>query len=142
MPQDHSVAGRVLTLIVTGSSRLADTGYIRQKLDTVVAHYGNPDVLVLVGERDGIYPAALDWARSRGHLYKPFPLDTARYGDAARHMLNRKLAKQVADLCVAFPLPGSRGTRDCLRWMRKARIPSITCEYALETANPSQEVPV
>lgn len=135
----------MLTILFTGSSHFTDRAYIHRKLDTVADHFGKPEILLLEGgEENGAARFAREWVKGRGHAKKTFAVDRDTHGTAASHMRNRQMANHGADICVAFPLPGSRSTRDCMRWARMARIPLFVCEYALEhpTALIGQEATV
>jgi hypothetical protein len=41
---------------------------------------------------------------------------------------NARMVAAGADVCLAFPLPGSRGTVDCMRKAQAAGIPVLTVE--------------
>lgn len=49
--------------------------------------------------------------------------DWDRHGKAAGPIRNQHMVDRGADLCIAFLLPQSRGTRDCMRRARTAGIP-------------------
>lgn len=46
-----------------------------------------------------------------------------RYGKAAGNMRNQKMVDKGADVCLAFPIGKSTGTRDCMRRADDAKIP-------------------
>lgn len=51
------------------------------------------------------------------------PADWESYGKAAGHIRNGWMVDQGADVCLAFPLPQSKGTFDCMRKAKKGGIP-------------------
>ena len=68
-----------------------------------------------------VWEHAADWARAcDANCHHP-----PRGGrcPAAGPLRNQRMVDVGADVCVAFLLPDSRGTRDCMRRARKAGIP-------------------
>lgn len=64
----------------------------------------------LVGDRPSIVVYLADWER---------------YGKSAGYRRNAEMVKAGADVCLAFPLGESRGTRMCMRLAEEAGIPVI-----------------
>ncbi|AKJ72222.1 hypothetical protein TPA4_57 [Tsukamurella phage TPA4] len=120
-----------MRILITGSRDWSDRDTIRTALgetahtawlergeamsDHTVVHgacpYGGADtiaaeVAVLLGMKVEAHPA--DWATS---------------GKAAGPIRNQRMVDLGADVCLAFPLRGSRGTWDCVRRAQEARIP-------------------
>lgn len=54
---------------------------------------------------------------------EPHPADWGRHGRAAGPIRNQAMVDLGADICLAFPAPGSRGTWDCIRRAADAGIP-------------------
>lgn len=52
------------------------------------------------------------------------PADWDRYGRSAGPRRNQAMVDLGADVCLAFVLPGSRGTWDCVRKAKAAGIPT------------------
>jgi hypothetical protein len=52
-----------------------------------------------------------------------FPADWERYGKRAGPIRNAEMVKAGADVVLAFPLPGGRGTQHTIRLAREAGIP-------------------
>ena len=119
-------------ILVTGSRHWTDAAAIRRALlavwtfpllrhpETVLVHgachLGGADILardlwLSWGLRDEPHPAGRD---SRGRLLGP-----------AR---NQRMVDLGADVCLAFPLRGSRGTYDCIRRAEAAGIPVVTLD--------------
>lgn len=55
----------------------------------------------------------------------PHPADWNIHGKAAGPLRNQEMVDLGADVCLAFPLPDSKGTVDCMKRVRKAKIPII-----------------
>jgi hypothetical protein len=54
---------------------------------------------------------------------EPHPADWDNHGKRAGIMRNAEMAEAGADLCIAFPMPSSRGTWDMIRRAADAGIP-------------------
>jgi hypothetical protein len=48
------------------------------------------------------------------------------YCPAQGHLRNQAMVDRGADVCLAFPLPDSRGTIDCMKRAKRAGIPVFT----------------
>lgn len=56
------------------------------------------------------------------------PADWKQHGRKAGPIRNQEMADAGADLCLAFPLPGSRGTWDMVRRAEAAGIRTVVIE--------------
>lgn len=54
---------------------------------------------------------------------KSFPADWEKYGKRAGPLRNEAMIAAGADLVLAFPLPGGKGTQHTIRLAREAGIP-------------------
>lgn len=86
-----------------------------------------PMVVVSGGGR-GADALAFEWASQ----FQPtlattetHPADWELLGKAAGPLRNQEMVAAGADICLAFPLGESRGTRDCMERARKAGIPVL-----------------
>lgn len=81
-------------------------------------------VLLVHGNAKGIdKQAARLWQQLRLGQCEPHEADWKRYGNAAGAIRNQAMVDLGADLCVAFPDPGtSKGTYDCMNKARTAGI--------------------
>lgn len=75
-----------------------------------------------------------DWiadrfARRRNWTVEMFPADWS-LGPKAGPERNALMVKEGADLCLAFALPNSRGTWDCVRKARAAGIETVVSDGA------------
>ena len=126
--------GVPIRILVTGSRDWEDVQTIRRALLWAITTYApNRRVVLIHGDcptgADAI--AHVEWvhlSRSNDlHLLAPerftvTPEDWHRIGRRAGPERNQLMVDQGADICLAFPLPSSRGTKDC---MKKATIAGI-----------------
>jgi hypothetical protein len=119
-------------VLVTGSRHwtsgtAVDDALLRAKIDLV----GDDGCLTVV---HGDCPTGADafaklWASGiSGVSDEPHPADWAAHGRAAGPIRNQEMVDLGAAVCLAFPMPQSRGTRDCMRRARAAGIPVVACE--------------
>jgi len=97
-------------------------------LNDVYTHYGK-FVLVHGGCPTGADKIADEWFNEHGWFYCPGDPDIfeARWdieGTQAGPLRNGRMVRSGAKLGLAFPLGDSRGTWDCVRKLRTARIPT------------------
>jgi hypothetical protein len=58
---------------------------------------------------------------------EPYPADWS-FGKSGGPVRNQKMVDAGADVCLAFPLPDSTGTVDCMERARIAGIPTLVFE--------------
>lgn len=121
---DHYAHVRVL---VTGSRNWQDRDVIRQALLSVPAVHGIPacNVTVVHGAARGADRIAAEEAARLGMQVEAHPADWDKHGKAAGAIRNSEMVQLGADVCLAFPLGRSVGTRDCMRKARRAGIDVI-----------------
>lgn len=116
-------------VLVTGSRRCDAGGevLVRAVLARICAParaQGRP-VIVVQGEcpSGGVDRVARDWAeQTTGVQSEGHPADWHIFGRNAGPQRNALMVSQGADICVAFPAPGSRGTWDCLQKAAEAGV--------------------
>jgi hypothetical protein len=113
-------AGVVRRLLVTGSRDWTNERAIYEALEAAV---DGPDWVIVHGAARGADTIADLWAKMTGYEVEPHPADWGRHGKAAGPIRNQEMVALGADLCLAFPVPGSRGTLDCIERARAAHIP-------------------
>lgn len=105
-------------ILVTGSRDWTDIDLVIQAL--LDAGPGR----VIHGAARGLDIIAAQAAEDEGwpkpEAHRP---DWDRYGKASGPIRNQKMADLGADVCLAFPLPGSKGTFDCAARAERAGIP-------------------
>lgn len=114
-------------ILVTGSRDWTDREAIAHALLDVrdQPRPGVPSRMVLV---HGACPTGADaiadeWATAWGWEVERHPAEWETHGRAAGPIRNQKMVDLGADVCLAFPLPGSRGTRHCMGAAERAGIP-------------------
>ena len=114
-------------ILVTGSRHWTDRDRIVAALTEAGKKYGRTAVLVHgdchLGGADRI--AAEVWTRW-GLTVESHPAEITTEGRILGSARNARMVAAGADVCLAFPLPSSRGTRNCMRLAREAGIPVVT----------------
>ena len=75
-------------------------------------------------------------AHELGWEVEQFPADWDTYGRAAGPIRNAVMVEKGADVCLAFPMTGSRGAIDCMRRAKVAGIPVIVRTPAMAVGAP------
>ncbi len=113
-------------ILVTGSRDWTDRNVVRTALVDAWIELGRPMNAVLVqgechlGGADQI--AAEIW-RGWGYPVEGHPAEMGPDGHVLGPKRNAHMVSLGADVCLAFPLPSSRGTKNCMRLAREAGIP-------------------
>jgi hypothetical protein len=80
------------------------------------------EVTVVHGAARGADTIAGELARGFGMKVEIHPANWEEYHRAAGPIRNQEMVDLGADICLAFLMPNSKGTADCIRRARKARI--------------------
>lgn len=64
-------------------------------------------------------------APAHGYEIERYPADWKTYGKPAGYRRNADMVNLGADICLAFPLGASKGTRMCMRLASEAGIPVL-----------------
>lgn len=146
----------VLRILVTGSRRWVDAQAILDALTDAIAGHEGPvtivhgacpngadqlaDVLIpTLGARVTVERWPANWSAPCRLVCQPGHRRTRRggtdYCPAAGNYRNQEMVDARADLCVAFPLGDSPGTRDCMARAKAAgiRVVDITAPPEPET---------
>ena len=107
-----------MRVIVTGSRNWTNTHAVGAELVILP-----PWSIVVHGGARGADECAEREAVKEGLRTEVFEADWKRYGKAAGAIRNQAMVDAGADLVLAFPLEGSRGTWDCVRRAEAAGIP-------------------
>jgi hypothetical protein len=127
----------VRRILVTGSRRWADHRSIHATLDDALARAAGPLIVVVGDCPTGADLAARNWTSTHHVGLEIHTADWRRHGRAAGPLRNQAMVDAGADECLAFSLPGSRGTLDCMRRARRAAIPT----RVIHTANQREGQP-
>lgn len=124
----HSDPSRTRRILVTGSRDWADADTIQTALYnawTELFEEGGRKIVLVQGECEygGADKIAADIWRTWGLPVEGHPAERGEDGRILGPERNAKMVNLGADVCLAFPLPSSRGTRNCMRLAREAGIP-------------------
>lgn len=112
-------------ILVTGSRDWSSWDVMNKALAEAWAATGYElDATLVHGDARGADRMAAEIWRSRGLPVEPHPADWSQ-GKVAGHWRNQAMVDLGARLCLAFMLPESRGTRDCVARAEVAGIPTI-----------------
>ena len=115
-----------MRVIVTGSREHTDRQMIDQALDAVEANldpkWDWTDIVLVHGAAPGADTIAAELARDKGWQVEAHHADWEKYGKRAGYIRNREMADAGADLCLAFPIGESRGTRMMMDLAQRAGI--------------------
>lgn len=112
-------------ILITGSRNWTDA----QTLDEALSHFhdAHPNAVLVSGAcPTGADRLAEEAWESWGGTVERHPADWDRHGKAAGPLRNQEMVDLGADICVAFPLPDSRGTKHCMGAAERAGIPVLT----------------
>lgn len=108
-------------LLVTGARVWDDYGtvfwYLERQLDL------HPDLIVVHGDCPrGADRIAEEWCIVQGVPSEPYPAEWENHGRAAGFIRNKQMVDTNPDRAVAFVRGESRGTNNCLDYVKKAGI--------------------
>ncbi|MEU4296421.1 DUF2493 domain-containing protein [Kitasatospora aureofaciens] len=109
-------------ILVTGSRAWSDRARVEWALGVAFRAF-RPIVVVHGGCPTGADAMAAVWAQRAGVEVEAWPADWDRHGRAAGPIRNAQMVAAGARFCLAFVLPGSRGTADCVRRAEASGIP-------------------
>ena len=125
MDEGRPVTPRPRRILVTGSRDWTDAPTIFTALRD--AKGDGPHILVH-GDAQGADRLAAWAAHFLGWEIEAHPAAWLVHGKGAGPIRNRLMVGLGADLCLAFPLGESKGTRGCMRLCDEAGIPVISYE--------------
>ena len=113
-------------VLVTGSRDWTDPAPIYRALYYQRMIAGERGLIIVHGDcATGADAIADRWGRQfypGTTTLERYPADWKRHGKGAGPMRNQVMVNLGADVCLAFPFPDSRGTRDCMRRAEEAGI--------------------
>ena len=113
-----------MRILITGSRHWTDRLHLEQAIWEVIGHERR--VVIIHGDcPTGADRLARRLADAWNITQEPYPADWNHHGKAAGPIRNQEMVDAGADICLAFPLGESRGTRDCMRRAEAAGIPVI-----------------
>lgn len=120
------VGNNIRRVLVTGSRNWNEKLPIHAALDEELRRHGH--LVVVHGGAAGADAIAGQWARSNSVTEEVHPAQWGMYGKSAGYRRNKTMVDLGADICYAFPLGESRGTRACMRLAQVAGIPVVNWE--------------
>lgn len=114
-----------MRILITGSRDWTDRETIRAALRSAgqAARTHPQGVVVVHGGARGADTLAGEIAREFGCMVEVHLADWQTHGKAAGPIRNAHMVKLGADVCLAFPLGESRGTRGCIHMAETMGIP-------------------
>ena len=115
--------------LITGSRNWTDEKVLAQALHEHTRNVDPSNVIVVHGAcSTGADRIARDIAELFRFNVEAHPANWRANGRAAGPIRNKHMVALGADLCLAFPLGESRGTRGCMDMAERAGIPVIVHE--------------
>lgn len=113
-------------ILVTGSREWKDLPAVSRELGAIRKRVGmDRSIVVVHGAADGLDITAAFAATVLHMTPEPHPADWGTHGKGAGPIRNQAMVDLGADICLAFPLPRSVGTWDCIRRANAAGIRTI-----------------
>lgn len=112
-----------MRILVTGSRRWTDRWPIEANLRFLDRMRGGEDYTLVHGGAKGADEIAAEIARELRWAIEEHPADWDRLGKSAGPRRNAEMVAAGAEVCLAFVMPDSVGTLDCIRRARDAGIP-------------------
>lgn len=117
-----------MRILITGSRNWNDAAAMQAALAKILVEFlenpvGTRMPTLVHGDCEGADLMAAAWWTALRMPTESHPANWKELGRAAGPIRNQKMVDLGADLCLAFPMPKSRGTWDCVRRAREAGIP-------------------
>lgn len=114
-------------ILVTGSRKWVDWDAMQDAFDTfdlwLKEHHPKDRIVLVHGAAAGADKMAATMGPARyGWVPEPHPALWSIYGKKAGSKRNQHMVNLDADICFAFPMPDSIGTKDCMRRATRAQI--------------------
>lgn len=110
-------------ILITGSRYWGDARTINGAILEHIEGLDPREVTVVHGSAPGADSLAAYAAECYVTNVEAYPADWRTHGKAAGPIRNQKMVDLGADVCLAFPEAGSRGTWDCVKRAKAAGIP-------------------
>lgn len=112
-----------MRILITGGRSWADEETIANAILDLKNWYPFDweDVVIVHGDcPTGADAMAQKFAEESDLITERYPAEWSKYGRAAGPQRNQKMVDLGADVVLAFIMPGSRGTADCVKRAKKA----------------------
>lgn len=112
----------MIRILITGSRKWSNKEALYAALKAHTEHLDPSHVTIVHGDcPTGADALADKYAREQGFHVEKYPADWSK-GRSAGPMRNKLMVSKGADVCLAFPLGSSPGTRGCMRFANEAGI--------------------
>jgi YspA, cpYpsA-related SLOG family len=119
--KDNPVSYRIL---VTGSRDWTDKPTLRHAIFQTWQAAGSPkQTILIVGGARGADTYAQLCGESFGFIIELYEADWEKEKRSAGPQRNQRMVNSGANICLAFLIPPSKGTADCIKKAEKAGIP-------------------
>ena len=118
-----------MRILSTGGRDWDDIDAIRDAIMLATIGVSKRQVFVVHGAARGADTIADQIARGLGMIPEPHPANWSEHHRAAGPIRNQQMVDLGADMCLAFLMPGSKGTADCIKRAEKAGIPVTVFNY-------------
>lgn len=115
-------------ILVTGSRKFSKTSEMLKIFKSIAYAAANMDVTLIHGNASGADRIAGKLAQDLGWKVEVYPADWEKYGRKAGPIRNQEMVNSGANICLAFPVGESKGTRHCISAAQKAGINTIVIE--------------
>lgn len=113
-----------MRILFTGSRHWNNAAPVAAIINSLPDH-----AIVIHGAARGLDSLAGSLAEQRGLTVESYPADWNRYGRSAGIRRNEYMASLGADICFAFPLQGSKGTKHMVTHARGLNIPVFIHDF-------------
>lgn len=115
-----------MRILITGSRDWTDHVAIQKAITTHTLGQSKWRTTIVHGAcPTGADLLAAEFALNEGFRVESYSADWSTHGRAAGPIRNQQMVDLGADICLAFPLGESRGTRHCMQAAEKAGIEVI-----------------
>lgn len=129
-----------MRVLVTGSRNWTDretiytvlgafADYVQRRADLLQEE---PLLSIVHGCASGADRIADDWCAEFGWTAERWPADWSRFSRKAGVLRNLDMVNSRPDVCVAFPLGASPGTRHCMKAAKSAGIPIYNYKFGVK----------
>ena len=112
-----------MRILITGSREWENRGLILRAIRKHAPANTRAATIVHGDHWRGVDVMAKSVAAELGLPQEPHPADWHKHGKAAGPIRNQEMVDSGVDVCLAFPMGKSRGTRDCMARAERAGIP-------------------
>lgn len=130
---EHQEQSDVIRILITGSRNFDDFNMMQYALEDVLDCFPDAfpeDFIVVHGNARGADKISGYIARQLGMHVEVHNAQWNTYGKRAGIIRNTQMVNSGADICLAFPIGASKGTRHCMSLVEQANIPLINITEA------------